>query len=1186
MSAATARAVRSGRRAGSAALAALLALGLLLLGLAVPTTASADTRPDPGVPPTVSADALPTVQVNGVVWSMVTVGNTVYATGSFNRARPAGSAPGQNETPRANLVAFNLTTGVMTSFNHTLNGQGRHITASPDGTRIYVAGDFTTVDGVARGHIAAFNTATGALINTFAPTSNGAIYSIAATNSTVYVGGNFTTAGGQSRTRLAAFNASNGAVTAWAPTANHTVRGMILDSTGQRVVFAGQFSQVNGQSAIALASVDLAGGNTDTWDYGITNSGDNGGVWSLKFDGVRAYATTYGYLVGNIEGVVAFDPTDLSLVWMNDCHGDPYDTWSNGTIVYNASHTHDCETSGGFPDPNPRAWKRAIAMTTAVTGTLKATTQVPRYGSWEGRPHPTVLNWWPTIPAGTYTGQDQGTWSVTGGGSYVAFGGEFPSVNGTVQQGLVRFATTNVAPNRRGPEITAGNLRPNASSNVAGEVKVTWPATWDMDNEYLTYRVFRGSGTTPVHEVTRKGQWWQTGVMTWTDTGRPAGSSASYRVTVSDPLGNVVTSSQGNTVTVAGTTSAYANQVLTDGAAQYWRLGETSGTTAYDSVALANMTERAGITRGTAGVLAGNAAITANGTATGIAQTTTTVATPTNAFSVEAWVRTASTAGGVIAQFGDSATGANTTSDRALYVDANGQVSFGLSRRVSGTTVYTNTVRSGTPITDGQWHHVVATVGAGGTALYVDGAQVAGNATMTSANTRLAAGYWMIGSGTLAPWANAPTSSSLNGALDEVAVYPTALTSAQVANHYSLATGATTNPSPTASFTATATGLGVAVDASASTDTAPGTVASFSFNWGDGTPATTGTSATAQHTYAAAGTYTITLTVTDNGGATGTTTRSVTLTDPSNTPPTAAFTATVNGNTVSTTSTSTDPNGTITNYVWQWGDGTPNTTGANATTATHTYAAPGTYTVRLTVTDNATATGTTTQSVTIAAPPVANFAADTFNRTVAAGGWGSADTGGAWTASAGATRLSVTPGAGVLDLPGAGNNTGAYLGGVSQAGADVTASFTLSSAPTGTGTDVYLTSRRMANGDEIRVRARVAPTGAITLTYSRRVGGVETLPAAGNVTVNGVTWTAGATLNVRVQTSTANGTTTTRAKVWLSTGTEPTGWQMTYGDATAAVQGSGGVGISAFRGSSTTAATQVRVTSFAARPVA
>src|SRR3954470_15395056 len=73
-----------GTRAGSAVLAALLAFGLLILGLAVPSVASADTRPDTPTPPTpatVAADGLGTVQVNGVVWSMVTVGNTVYATG-------------------------------------------------------------------------------------------------------------------------------------------------------------------------------------------------------------------------------------------------------------------------------------------------------------------------------------------------------------------------------------------------------------------------------------------------------------------------------------------------------------------------------------------------------------------------------------------------------------------------------------------------------------------------------------------------------------------------------------------------------------------------------------------------------------------------------------------------------------------------------------------------------------------------------------------------------------------------------------------------------------------------------------------------------------------------------------------------------------------------------------------------
>ena len=41
----------------------------------------------------VTADALPTVQIDGVVWDQEIVGNTVYVVGDFDNARPAGSAP-------------------------------------------------------------------------------------------------------------------------------------------------------------------------------------------------------------------------------------------------------------------------------------------------------------------------------------------------------------------------------------------------------------------------------------------------------------------------------------------------------------------------------------------------------------------------------------------------------------------------------------------------------------------------------------------------------------------------------------------------------------------------------------------------------------------------------------------------------------------------------------------------------------------------------------------------------------------------------------------------------------------------------------------------------------------------------------------------------------------------------------
>lgn len=106
-------------------LARLLAL-LLFVGVLPATAAtSAAAADDPPLPDTVSADALPTWQVNGVVWSSVIVGTTAYVTGSFSKARPPGAAPGDPaEVAAANIFAFDVTTGLPVAFPHSLNAQG------------------------------------------------------------------------------------------------------------------------------------------------------------------------------------------------------------------------------------------------------------------------------------------------------------------------------------------------------------------------------------------------------------------------------------------------------------------------------------------------------------------------------------------------------------------------------------------------------------------------------------------------------------------------------------------------------------------------------------------------------------------------------------------------------------------------------------------------------------------------------------------------------------------------------------------------------------------------------------------------------------------------------------------------------------------------------------------------------
>jgi chitodextrinase len=85
-----------------------------------------------------------------------------------------------------------------------------------------------------------------------------------------------------------------------------------------------------------------------------------------------------------------------------------------------------------------------------------------------------------------------------------------------------------------------------------------------------------------------------------------------------------------------------------------------------------------------------------------------------------------------------------------------------------------------------------------------------------------------------------------------------------------------------------------------------------------------------------------------------------------NLPPTASFTFACSDLSCSFDgSGSTDPDGTVVGYSWNFGDGGT----ASGVTANHTYAAGGDFTVSLTVTDDGGATDADSQLVSVTAPP-------------------------------------------------------------------------------------------------------------------------------------------------------------------------------------------------------------------------
>jgi hypothetical protein len=221
------------------------------------------------------------------------------------------------------------------------------------------------------------------------------------------------------------------------------------------------------------------------------------------------------------------------------------------------------------------------------------------------------------------------------------------------------------------------------------------------------------------------------------------------------------------------------------------------------------------------------------------------------------------------------------------------------------------------------------------------------------------------------------------------------------------------------------------------------------------------------------------------------------------------------------------------------------------------------------VTDNKGATGSATRSVTVTSgtttPPATGvIATDTFARTVA-GGWGTADVGGAWTPNGSASNLSAGSGAGSIRLSGPSAQAGAYLGSVSQTSVDLTGQVSLDTAASGGGTQISLQGRRVGSSD---YRATIALKAGGSATVSL-VGAGTTLTSA---TVPG-TVAANTLLSFRLQV-TGTDPTTVRAKVWLSTSAEPSTWTVSATSTTAALQAAGGLGIVAYVSGSAAAGVQ------------
>ncbi len=138
-------------------------------------------------------------RIDSEVMAIEQIGNLVYVGGKFTEVRPWR---GGTATARPFLAAFDATTGAyVSSFDPNLDGPVYALQASPDGTRLFVGGEFGDVDGVANTKaLVALDPADGSVDPTWRSrikrNGRAVVYSLDHDDTWLYVGGGFSSVGG------------------------------------------------------------------------------------------------------------------------------------------------------------------------------------------------------------------------------------------------------------------------------------------------------------------------------------------------------------------------------------------------------------------------------------------------------------------------------------------------------------------------------------------------------------------------------------------------------------------------------------------------------------------------------------------------------------------------------------------------------------------------------------------------------------------------------------------------------------------------------------------------------------------------------------------------------------------------------------------------------------------------------
>jgi len=416
-----------------------------------------------------------TTNVNSQVWAIEQIDNTIYVGGKFLQV------VGNTTYSQPYLAAFHADTGRWIDWwRPTLNGSVFALEASADGSRLFVGGEFTQVNGQTWNGFASLNPVSGATMSWPTRISGGSpavVRTMDIEGEWLYLGGAFTTVA-ENGAQEPAFhsvrmNRTTGAVdSTWKPVVEGGgVWGMAASPDTPRVYITGFFDAVNGDSdaawGAALNDVDGAPVPGLVHQSNTTNA-------NFRYQHDVEVANGHVFIGGSQHNVHVYRESDFELLktHMTKSGGDIQDMELVGDRLYVTCHcfgdNYEYDGLQIWPTPNPAAVKtpvRAVFAIDTITGSQDPSFQM------------------------SFTGA-AGAWAVHGHSTdgCVWMGGDMTTSGGTGIKRLARLCDSAGPGPSAGPRLTPPPPAACAAVEVGtNDVSLTWPSV-PYASDYVVYR--------------------------------------------------------------------------------------------------------------------------------------------------------------------------------------------------------------------------------------------------------------------------------------------------------------------------------------------------------------------------------------------------------------------------------------------------------------------------------------------------------------------------------------------------------------------------------------------------------------------------------------------------------------------------------------------------------------------------